>query len=144
MTTRPTPSDPFGSPINLGPEVNTPEDDMAPSISADGLTLLYSSRRPGGKGDRDLYQLTRPTVDAPFGDLVNLSINTPFIENAAETSLDGSTLYFASDRPGGFGEIDLWRVRVVPEPSGMVLGVLGALVALIYLGRRRDTTAGLR
>lgn len=108
MTARSTQSDPFGTPVNLGSDVNTTEDDTAPSISADGLTLLYGSKRPGGNGERDLWQVTRPTVDAPFGNPVNLSINTPFIENAPDVSLDGSTLYFASSRPGGFGELDLW------------------------------------
>ncbi|GAB4094167.1 VWA domain-containing protein [Flaviaesturariibacter terrae] len=37
-----------------------------------------------------------------------LSVNTPFAETAPWLSPDGSTLYFASDRPGGVGGFDIW------------------------------------
>ena len=38
----------FGTPTNLGPPVNSPADDWDPSISADGLLLLFGSNRSGG------------------------------------------------------------------------------------------------
>ena len=48
VTTRASVSDPWGTPVNLGPTVNTAYDDCCPDISADGLSLFFWSRRPGG------------------------------------------------------------------------------------------------
>ena len=39
-------------------------------------------------------------------------INTPFVEGASCMSPAGDFLYFASNRPGGFGKFDIWRSRV--------------------------------
>jgi len=39
----------------LQPLIDTPHDDVAPSMSADGQHLYFSSSRPGGRGARDLY-----------------------------------------------------------------------------------------
>jgi len=50
VATRQTAFEPFGPPVNLGPTVNSPYSDRAPSISADGLALYLSSTRPGGYG----------------------------------------------------------------------------------------------
>jgi hypothetical protein len=66
VTTRPTTEDPWGKPVNLGSTVNSSDADVAPSISADGLSLLFISRRPGGFGDHDLWQ-------APIVPIVDLN-----------------------------------------------------------------------
>jgi hypothetical protein len=56
VTMRATKNDDWGTPMNLGPTVNTSASDNAPNISADGQTLYFSSRRPGGQGEYDLWQ----------------------------------------------------------------------------------------
>lgn len=45
----------YGTPRALGPMVNTPGKEWAPSLSPDGRMLLFSSDRPGGSGRQDLY-----------------------------------------------------------------------------------------
>lgn len=55
---RETPNDPWGDPVNLGPIVNTSEQDVCPVISADGLSLFFMSNRPGGVGTLDLWQVS--------------------------------------------------------------------------------------
>ena len=52
----------FGEPINLGPTVNSNSNDDSPTLSADGLMLLFSSNRPDGQGGTDLWmaQIKRP------------------------------------------------------------------------------------
>jgi hypothetical protein len=45
--------------VNLGAGVNTEFDDRAPYLSDDGLTLIFSSDRPGGFGGTDFYMMTR-------------------------------------------------------------------------------------
>jgi WD40 repeat protein len=52
--------EPWSTPVNLGPLVNSPAPDTRPSLSWDGTTLYFGSGRPGGEGDSDLYVTTRP------------------------------------------------------------------------------------
>lgn len=46
------------SPINLGPSINTTGDDLYFVMEANGKTGYYSSNRPGGSGEKDIYQIT--------------------------------------------------------------------------------------
>lgn len=59
VSTRPTTLDPWSTPVNLGPTVNSASNDGAPTLSRDGRTLIFYSNRPGGLGDNDLYVSTR-------------------------------------------------------------------------------------
>jgi hypothetical protein len=58
VTTRSSISEPWGTPVNLGPIVNSTSFDGGPVISPDGFTLYFSSERPGGFGGTwgDIYQ----------------------------------------------------------------------------------------
>ena len=103
----------FGSPRNMGPEINSPQDEWAVHTSNDGLTMVFSdspfSQRGGGRGKIDVYMSTRENMDEPFGPPVNLStINTSHHDFSPHLSADGLSLYFSSDRPGGYGDMDLW------------------------------------
>lgn len=102
--------DTWGLPINLGPTVNSSAWDEAPSISADGLSLFFDSPRPGGQGEYDLWLTTRASLSAPWEPPTNLgaAINSASSEFEPFITLDGLSLYFASDRPGGYGGYDLW------------------------------------
>jgi hypothetical protein len=97
------------TPTNLGPTVNSSVMDSTPSISADGLSLYFSSKRSGGWAD--LWVTTRATVSDPWDPPVNLgpTINSSDTENTPSISADGLTLYFSSWRPGGLGILDLWK-----------------------------------
>jgi hypothetical protein len=53
--------EPWSSPANLGAPLNTPVNDMQPSLSSDGRTLVFASDRPGGLGGNDLWISTRTT-----------------------------------------------------------------------------------
>jgi len=112
LATRRDPSDPFGTPINLGAGVNGPGDEGAPSISSDGLSLYFDSdpSRPGGQGGGDIWLTTRQSTTAPFGAPVNLGppVDSVFDEGHPDISSDGLSLYFSSDRPGPCGGSDIW------------------------------------
>jgi len=116
MTTRPTISDPWGPPVNLGPPVNSAFDDGDPSISDDGRIFFFTSGRPGGYGGYDLWVSTRKTTDDQWGTPVNLgrSVNQTYNELGSNISADGRTLYFNSNRPGGYGSYDLWQAPIIP------------------------------
>jgi Tol biopolymer transport system component len=78
-------------------------------MSKDGLSLYFSSNRPGGSGLNDLWVSQRPDVDAGWGPPVNLGSTVNSIANdaAPHLSRDGHYLFFTSNRVGGFGSNDL-------------------------------------
>jgi Tol biopolymer transport system component len=100
----------FGEPTNLGPLINSSSTDESPSISADGLILVFVSDRPGGYGEADLWMTTRATTSEPWGEPENLGspVNTSDIDWCPSLSPDGCTLYYASRRSGGIGNSDIW------------------------------------
>jgi hypothetical protein len=110
MATRTSRRDPWGEPTNLGAGVNSPADEEAPSISHDGLTLIFSSERAGTRGFDDLWMCTRPATQDPWSLPVNLGpvVNSDYYELNGQLSSDGLTLFFESDRPGGLGGYDIW------------------------------------
>jgi Tol biopolymer transport system component len=129
--TRATTSDPWGAPTNLS-ELSSSERDWDPDVSADGLTLRFSSDRAGGAGLADIWMATRASTSDPWGTPVNISaLNTDQNETCAHLLPDGQTLSFASDRPGGLGNYDIYvSLYTVPEPCVLALAALGALGVL--------------
>jgi hypothetical protein len=106
----------FGKPQNLGPAVNSSSAEMAPSISADGLSLYFASDRAGGSGEYDLWVSTRPSKDAAWGPAMNLgpSVNSQYTEMDPSISSDNLSLYFSDPHNGmGFGR---------PRPGGFAAG----------------------
>ena len=99
----------WAEPVNLGPTVNSPANDLAAEISKDALSLYFGSNRPGGFGANDIYVSRRASVDEPWGTPVNLGpvINSAFGDAGPHLSRDGHLLFFTSGRPG-FGANDLW------------------------------------
>ncbi|MHC4805435.1 MAG: LamG-like jellyroll fold domain-containing protein [Planctomycetota bacterium] len=115
VTTRETKDDPWGTPMNLGPTVNSSANDECPSISADELLLFFHSDRPGNVGEHDIWVTTRATKDDDWATPVNLGppINTSAVEWCSNISADGRTLFFVSGRYGGYGRTDIWVTRRV-------------------------------
>lgn len=113
----------WSAPVNLGPVVNAAPSEAAPFISRDGLSLYfqiytcgpdgYSPCRADGFGAFDLYVSQRDSLDEPWGPPQNLgpSVNTSSNEQTPTLSTDGHRLYFASDRPGTLGLLDLYVAR---------------------------------
>lgn len=100
-------------PVNLGPTVNSPFADNIPDLSRDGLSLYFSSNRPGGSGAGDLWVSRRASVDDAWGFPVNLgpTVNSSAGDLGPNVSPDGHYLFFTSNRPGGLGLNDIWVSR---------------------------------
>jgi hypothetical protein len=113
VTTRTTKSDPWGTPVNLGPSVNSSSYDAYPSVSADGLTLFMHSNRPGGYGGYDIWMTTRQSKGDSWTTPVNLgsTVNSSAIDSDPCISHDGLVLFFTSLRPGGYGIADMYLLR---------------------------------
>ena len=65
---RATLDSPWDEPINLGPAINSSGFDNGPSLSNDGHILFFSSNRPGGQGQFDIYVSRRKDPNADIGD----------------------------------------------------------------------------
>ncbi len=99
----------FGA-ATLVTELSSISNENRPAIRHDGLEIIFQSNRPGSFSPAlDLWVATREdTLDA-WSAPVNLGspLNTTSIDNNANLSSDRLTLFFSSDRPGGFGGLDL-------------------------------------
>ncbi len=86
---------------------------LYPAISSDGLTLYFSSDRPGGFGDYDLWKVTRKSTADDFGRPINLTsiINTRGKEVMPVLRND-SLMYFSSEGHPGVGGQDLFKSRL--------------------------------
>ena len=114
VRTRAKISDPWGESVKLGPPVNSAYGESYPCVSRDGLSLYFTSNRPGGLGGTDIWATTRSSILAPWTQPINLGppVNTSYQDGGPRLSEDGFTLYFYSTRPGGYGDSDLWQVSV--------------------------------
>ncbi|MBN2592069.1 MAG: PD40 domain-containing protein, partial [Sedimentisphaerales bacterium] len=110
VTTRETTADDWNEPVNLGTVVNSSVADYMSYISADGLSLYFSSERPGGLGLRDLWMTTRATTNDEWGEPVNLgpTVNSSSNERRMWISSDGLMILLQSDRPKGSGAVDIY------------------------------------
>jgi hypothetical protein len=102
VSRRSSKEDSWGVPENVGPMVNTAEDEGAPSLSADGLSLYFnSSIRADGYGAFDVYVSTRTSTNDPWGLAQNLgaTVNTEMSEATPIISPDGLSLFFSMGPP---------------------------------------------
>ncbi|MEO7087542.1 MAG: tetratricopeptide repeat protein [Bacteroidia bacterium] len=106
----------WGKPENLGPVINTSEDEGGVFIAGDGKTLFFSSEGHNSMGSYDIFKSVR--VNGKWTTPVNLGypINTIYKDVNFVIAADGKTGYFASDRKGGLGERDIYQVDLSNYP----------------------------
>ncbi|HAJ94620.1 MAG TPA: hypothetical protein DCP02_00155 [Actinobacteria bacterium] len=115
---------------NIGYPINTEYPDGEHAIHPDGISLYFTSMRPGGKGSSDIWVSTRN--ESLWTAPINLeSINTKYSELQPAFTADGNTMYFSSDRDihigaaiyrsvctdGIWGSPELIIKGIVGEPS---------------------------
>lgn len=93
----------------LSDTLNFADKKGAPSLSSDLKTLYYAAEyMEMGYGRYDIYKVSK--TDSGWSAPLNLgrNINSDFWESAPSISPDGQALYFSSNKPGGFGGIDIY------------------------------------
>jgi OOP family OmpA-OmpF porin len=119
----------WSEPKSLGKKLNLPgKNEMTPYIASDGVTLYFSSDRPGGLGDNDIWMTRRlDKTWQKWSDPVNLGspINTPDWDAFFTLDAGGEYAYLTT-KLGGFGESDIVRVKLLekekPNPVLLVSG----------------------
>ncbi len=81
-------------------------------ISDDESTLIYSAEGYETRGVEDIY-ITFKSADGGWSEPKNLGsiVNTSFQELTPTLSPDKTTIYFSSNKPGGFGSFDVYRSK---------------------------------
>ncbi len=89
-----------------------------PSISPDGRSLYFASKRKGGLGGYDIWVAHR-NADGQWLSVVNLGpdINTFLDEQSPFIHFDNQTLYFASEGHPGLGNLDLYLSRRMSDTA---------------------------
>ncbi|MCS7004529.1 MAG: OmpA family protein [Cytophagales bacterium] len=98
------------SPISL-PGIH----DACPTLSADGKTLIFARSTSGKRRDslEEVNLFASYLVDGEWTEPEFLPVNhARFWDSSPFLSPDGKTLIFASNRPGGYGGIDLYRATL--------------------------------
>lgn len=99
------------APVNITPDVQSDGNQYVSSLSFDG-TELYLRLEENFQADIYMakYENGRWTKSRAVK-----NINTKFFEGNASVSKDGQTLYFSSNRTGGFGAMDIYKSDKLPN-----------------------------
>ena len=110
----------FNAGLQMSPPFNTTDDNQGGcTISIDNKVLYFAMSRfeGGNQPNCDIY-MSKSEGDDYWSDISKISanVNHPVYWDSQPTlSADGNSLYFASDRPGGYGGIDIYVTKKDPK-----------------------------
>jgi len=94
----------------MGSPLNTKFNEGAQSLSADGKTMYFSAcNKSDGQGGCDIYISEKKNGAWSKPSNLGKPVNSGKWESQPSISPDGQTLYFVSNRKGGFGKKDIWK-----------------------------------
>jgi outer membrane protein OmpA-like peptidoglycan-associated protein len=104
------PDNSWGAPKSLPGSINSDYEEKSATLSKDQKTIYFSSNRPGGFGDIDIYKATKDSK-GNWGNVKNLgpTINTEGHDDAPFIDYDDKTLYFSSEAHKGMGGYDIFK-----------------------------------
>lgn len=124
----------WGEPINLGPEINTPKDEISPFVVPDGKSLFFSSNGHQTMGGLDIFYSQKGKTDTSWSEPKNLGWPINTVENDAfyRLSATGKTAYYASERMGeSVGGYDIYKITYMGEEKGVITQSEDQLIAYI-------------
>ena len=101
-------------PQNIDTELNSDYDEGACSFSPDGRTMYLTQCKSDPSYPRYATICTSQRNDASWGKSTELTISKDTLSSFAHPAVspDGQWLYFSSDMPGGYGGLDIWKIRL--------------------------------
>ncbi len=121
----------WSNPINLGPEINTENDENSPFIHPDDQTLYFASNGHMGMGGYDIF-FSRKDKKGKFGAPQNIGypINTHKDERSLVINSAGNRAYFASNTLEGYGDFDIFVFELYekarPIPVTFMQGIVSS------------------
>lgn len=110
--------------------INTQYNEGSACLSKDGKKLYFARcNSPDSHGNCDLFE-AELKPDSTWGNVKNLglNINTPAWDSHPSLSHSGDTLFFASDRLGGFGMSDIYYAVKNSKGEWQKAQNLGAII----------------
>ena len=95
---------------NVGASVNTMGNEGAQCLAPNGKLLFFTAcDRDDGLGRCDIYISIKRNGQWSEARNIGPTINSKYWESQPTISPDGRELYFVSNRPGGYGDMDIWK-----------------------------------
>ena len=112
---------------NAGANINSRSDDMTPVIAADNKTFTLSSNRNGSLGGFDIYfsRIVNGVFDIPTN--AGRPINSEADEFYYYILTNSNVAYFASNRAGGKGNLDIYTAVPNPHSAAAIVNVYGTV-----------------
>lgn len=112
----------WGKAVNLGPVINTPENEDAPFIHPDGVTLYFSSDGHPTLGNSDIYVSEFKNNKWQKPENIGWPINTWEYDGFFTNSADKKVGYYSTSKEGGMGEEDIYSITFLqpkykPKPK---------------------------
>jgi outer membrane protein OmpA-like peptidoglycan-associated protein len=128
-TSKKTPTGDWTKAKNMGSAINTPYDEDAPFIHADGVTFSFSSNGHNTMGGFDIFNSILSN-DSIWSEPMNVGypINTTDDDVFYVISPDGLNAYFSSFREGGLGEKDNYMATFINKKETPLTLVKGTVV----------------
>jgi outer membrane protein OmpA-like peptidoglycan-associated protein len=135
----------WSKPEQLGKNVNSDYHDPDASLSFDGKRLYFTTNKPGGYGQHDIYYADWDAEKERWGESHNIGdvLNTPYEERSVFIHPDGETMYFSSTGHNTMGGYDLFYSKLVdgvwqkPVNLGPPLNTPDHEVGLVVAGNGR-------
>lgn len=131
--------DTWTSPVNLGPEINTSDNEDAPYIHPDQRTLFFTSDGHNTMGGRDIFKSTFLGSKWSKPENMGFPVNTTANDNYFTLIADGTRGYFSSDRKGGHGGQDIYFIDMPEESRNIPLTMLKGKILNAETGKPMPT-----
>ncbi len=126
-------------PVNLGPEINTKDNEDAPFIHPDQHTLFFTSDGHNTMGGRDIFKTTLVNQKWTKPENMGYPVNTTANDNYFTLLADGKRGYFSSDRKGGLGGQDLYSIDMPEDATGIPLTLIKGKILNAETGKPMAT-----